>query len=210
MGNFREKKNRGFGKRERSERPAMHKAICADCGRSCEVPFRPIGDKPVYCSDCFGRKEDSGGNRFERRDSRPSFGGEKKMFTAICDKCGRSCEVPFRPTGDKPVYCSDCFSKSDKGASHAPSGDQYKKQFEMLNTKLDNIMRMLFTKEEKPVVKAAPKAVEKKVVASKPVEKKIAAKKPAAKKAVVAKKVAAPKKAVAKKVAKKAVAKKKK
>jgi CxxC-x17-CxxC domain-containing protein len=31
----------------------MHPAVCAQCGKDTTVPFRPRGDKPVYCSDCF-------------------------------------------------------------------------------------------------------------------------------------------------------------
>ena len=31
----------------------MHKATCADCGKECEVPFKPDEDRPVYCRDCF-------------------------------------------------------------------------------------------------------------------------------------------------------------
>ncbi|MCG2717972.1 MAG: DNA-directed RNA polymerase [Nanoarchaeota archaeon] len=31
----------------------MHKTVCADCGNECEVPFKPSGDKPVYCKECF-------------------------------------------------------------------------------------------------------------------------------------------------------------
>ena len=31
----------------------MHKAKCADCGKECEVPFKPSGDRPVYCRDCY-------------------------------------------------------------------------------------------------------------------------------------------------------------
>ena len=31
----------------------MHKAVCADCGNECEVPFKPSEDRPVYCRDCF-------------------------------------------------------------------------------------------------------------------------------------------------------------
>ena len=33
----------------------MHKAICADCGKECEVPFKPTGERPVYCRECFGK-----------------------------------------------------------------------------------------------------------------------------------------------------------
>ncbi|MCL0041343.1 zinc-ribbon domain containing protein [Dehalococcoidia bacterium] len=36
----------------------MYKAVCAACGSECEVPFQPRGDRPVYCSDCFGNQRD--------------------------------------------------------------------------------------------------------------------------------------------------------
>ena len=31
----------------------LYKAVCADCCKHCEVPFRPSGDRPVYCPECF-------------------------------------------------------------------------------------------------------------------------------------------------------------
>ncbi len=34
----------------------MHKVTCADCGQEAEVPFKPTGDRPVLCSDCFNKK----------------------------------------------------------------------------------------------------------------------------------------------------------
>lgn len=49
-----------------------------------------------------------GGGFGGRRDG--GFGGEKVMHRATCAECGSSCEVPFKPTGEKPVYCSACFS----------------------------------------------------------------------------------------------------
>ncbi|EKD32945.1 MAG: hypothetical protein ACD_76C00109G0008 [uncultured bacterium] len=45
------------------------------------------------------------------RDERPS------MHSAICDKCNKECEVPFKPTGSKPIYCRDCFRNEDGGTS---------------------------------------------------------------------------------------------
>ncbi len=33
----------------------MHKAKCAECGKECEVPFKPSGDRPVYCRECFAK-----------------------------------------------------------------------------------------------------------------------------------------------------------
>jgi CxxC-x17-CxxC domain-containing protein len=35
----------------------MHKAICADCKKECSIPFKPSGDRPVYCQDCFSRRK---------------------------------------------------------------------------------------------------------------------------------------------------------
>jgi CxxC-x17-CxxC domain-containing protein len=46
----------GFGGRPRE----MHKAICAECKKECDVPFKPSGDRPVYCKDCFSKRKDSG------------------------------------------------------------------------------------------------------------------------------------------------------
>ena len=38
-------------------------------------------------------------------------GQPREMHTAICDECKKECQVPFKPSGDRPVYCKDCFSK---------------------------------------------------------------------------------------------------
>ncbi len=46
----------GFGGGQRE----MHKATCADCQKECEVPFKPSGDRPVYCKECFSKRKDSG------------------------------------------------------------------------------------------------------------------------------------------------------
>jgi CxxC-x17-CxxC domain-containing protein len=32
----------------------MYPAVCASCGKDCEVPFEPRDGRPVYCSDCYG------------------------------------------------------------------------------------------------------------------------------------------------------------
>jgi len=37
----------------------MHKAVCSDCGKECTVPFKPSGNRPVYCRDCFAKRKDS-------------------------------------------------------------------------------------------------------------------------------------------------------
>ena len=40
------------------------------------------------------------------------YGGERRprqMYDAVCANCGKTAQVPFQPTGARPVYCSDCF-----------------------------------------------------------------------------------------------------
>lgn len=44
----------GSGPRE------MHKTTCGECNKECEVPFKPRGDRPVYCRDCFSRRKNEG------------------------------------------------------------------------------------------------------------------------------------------------------
>ena len=159
--------NRRFNDRG-SGRPEMHSAVCSDCGKDCEVPFRPTGNKPVFCSNCFENKGNVSSNRsdrsdrsdrFDRRDSR-KFGGDKKMYRAVCNKCGKDCEVPFRPSNDKPVYCDNCFGKGDR---EKPKNND-NKQLDIISNKLDKILETLAG-----VVQV--EAVKEKEVSKKEVEK---------------------------------------
>lgn len=232
MGNFNKRERseggnrfgggRSFKDRDRTERKPMHSAVCADCGKRCEVPFRPSGDKPVYCSICFENR-DGGGDRSERRSSRDGGFESKRMFDAICDKCNKDCQVPFKPSSDKPIYCNDCFGKGEErgkrnfAATSAPSTGNHDKQFKMLNEKLDILLKLLRT-ESKPATKSE-KATDievpeiktiKKIVVKKAKEKVVVEDKPKAKKSPKKKETVTKKKSVAKKaVAKKVVAKKK-
>jgi len=184
----------GFGGGRDRGRPDMHSAICADCGRECEVPFRPSGDKPVYCSDCFknqgggdrdrgdrgGRDRDRGGFGGGRDRDRGGF-GEKRMYKAVCAECGQECEVPFKPNGEKPVYCNNCFGKDD-GSFKPKKTDESKQLFELLNTKLDRIIKALESAGIKKV-DAVVKAPEAKKEGKKDDFKEIPFKKPAEPKA---------------------------
>ena len=99
----------------------------------------------------FDRNEQgrAGKRTFERFDRGDSGGRSGKrdferriMHEAICDKCGKRCEVPFKPSGNKPVYCSDCFRKNEypesKGKPDSPS-----RELEEINSKLDRILDAL-------------------------------------------------------------------
>lgn len=143
--------NRSGGSRFGGGRPGadrgpvtMHKAICSDCGNSCEVPFRPTGDKPIFCNDCFGAKR--GGDTPRESARAGSFNGDR-------------------------------FSRKEFGRDN-----EVKKQLEFLGLKIDRLAKVVenlapahaHTTPEKSaqVKKAIKEATSDKKVAKKKVTKK--------------------------------------
>jgi CxxC-x17-CxxC domain-containing protein len=49
------------GSNDRNKGRTMYAAICADCKKECSIPFKPSGDRPVYCKECFSRRKTGGG-----------------------------------------------------------------------------------------------------------------------------------------------------
>ncbi|OGH64212.1 MAG: hypothetical protein A2821_03935 [Candidatus Magasanikbacteria bacterium RIFCSPHIGHO2_01_FULL_41_23] len=134
-------------------------------------------------SEYGGPKKFGNGGGFDRNDrgdrgGRGGFGGRTEMFQAVCSQCQKDCEVPFRPNGRKPVFCSICFGKQggtspDKGGERsfgrpersfdrpsfggrgsrdfAPSRpapqENLKEQFDKLSNKLDRIIDLLMKTE---------------------------------------------------------------
>ena len=47
----------------------------------------------------------------ERRFGGPGRFGPREMHKATCSDCGKECEVPFKPTEGRPIYCRECFQK---------------------------------------------------------------------------------------------------
>lgn len=104
---------------------------------------------------------DSGRGGFSRDRSSGRFGGHSggrdrdfrrerpQMFEAVCSKCGKDCQVPFRPTGSKPVLCNDCFGKESprESRSFGSSAGITPEQFNQINVKLDKILAVLETLE---------------------------------------------------------------
>ncbi len=64
-----------------------------------------FSNQPQRCRDCRQSRRSQNGDR----QTRPSF-------EAVCADCGATATVPFRPKGDRPVYCRTCF------ASKVPAG----------------------------------------------------------------------------------------
>ena len=83
---------------------------CVECG----APFvftigeqeffasRGYTNEPKRCPDC----------RAARKNAQRGYGGggPREMHPVVCAQCGIDTTVPFVPRGDRPVYCSDCFS----------------------------------------------------------------------------------------------------
>ncbi|MFC2174850.1 CxxC-x17-CxxC domain-containing protein [archaeon] len=45
------------------------------------------------------------------------YGAPRQTYKAVCADCGKDCDVPFKPTEGRPVYCRDCYAK------HKPKRD---------------------------------------------------------------------------------------
>jgi CxxC-x17-CxxC domain-containing protein len=110
----------------------MYDVTCAECGVETTVPFKPSGDRPVKCRDCFskdrpprdGPRAGAGGAGGFRNDR-----GPREEHEVTCGECGTQTTVPFKPTGDRPVLCRDCFAKNRPprgagGAGGARGGDR--------------------------------------------------------------------------------------
>lgn len=78
-------------------------------------PNRSFGGNKPYGAKSFGNK---GG--FDR--------GPREMFQANCASCGKTCEVPFRPNGKKPVYCTECFAKNGGPTRNENRSDSFEKK----------------------------------------------------------------------------------
>lgn len=86
---------------------------CRDCGRefvfsASEQEFfaeKGFTNDPGRCPECRAARKN-------RNQGETGYGygrQNRQMYPAVCAACGKSTEVPFRPSGDRPVYCRDCF-----------------------------------------------------------------------------------------------------
>lgn len=87
------------------------KLVCEDCGSEFiftegEQEFyaeKGLVNKPKRCPDC--RK-----NRRQSNRRQGGGGSTRRMYDAVCSKCGIQTQVPFKPIPGKEVYCKDCFT----------------------------------------------------------------------------------------------------
>ncbi len=113
--------------------------VCKDCGEKFIYSARQqehhaelgLRNEPKRCPVCRQsarmRKEDrmvmGGGFRPRPRPGAPAPGpggppgrfagpppGPRETFIATCAQCGKQTDLPFKPRGDRPVYCRACFA----------------------------------------------------------------------------------------------------
>jgi len=97
-------------KEESKDDRKMYPAKCSECGADCEVPFEPEEGKPVKCKECFMKSRPKRNFNNNRGGNNRGFDrGPREMHDAKCTKCGKQCQVPFKPTPGKDVLCQDCF-----------------------------------------------------------------------------------------------------
>ncbi len=93
---------------------------CADCGQpfvwtASEQEFynkKGFTNSPKRCPNCRAKKKAEFGNNRGGFNSGRMNNGPREMFTITCSNCGKQDQVPFKPKGDRPVLCRDCFMKS--------------------------------------------------------------------------------------------------
>jgi len=103
---------------------------CRDCGQaftftSGEQDFYASRgfSEPSRCPDCrAAHKAQRDGGAGGYGSSYGAGRGPREMFSVTCSSCGQEAQVPFQPTGDKPVYCSACFEKRRAAGGNRPSG----------------------------------------------------------------------------------------
>ncbi len=86
--------------------------ICKDCGNPFDFTVRDqmfyaekgFENEPQRCRDCRTARKS------QRGTAAPGAGTTREMYDAVCAQCGESTTVPFRPRGDRPVYCRSCFA----------------------------------------------------------------------------------------------------
>ena len=83
--------------------------VCKECGKEFVVTAgeqefyasRGFENEPKTCKECRAARKN--GSRAPREP--------REMYTAVCAACGKEARVPFKPSGNKEVYCSECFAK---------------------------------------------------------------------------------------------------
>ena len=79
--------------------------VCKDCGQTFTFT---AGEQEFYAEKGFQNEPQrckAGRDAFKK-----NLRANRRMYDVVCSECGKACQVPFQPKGDKPVLCSECFA----------------------------------------------------------------------------------------------------
>jgi CxxC-x17-CxxC domain-containing protein len=83
---------------------------CKDCGNQFVFSAREqqffaekgFQNQPQRCRECRAARRAQNGDAYS--------GTPRPSFETVCAACGINTTVPFRPRGDRPVYCRSCYT----------------------------------------------------------------------------------------------------
>ena len=78
-----------------------------------------------YNDDSNESNPESFGDDDKKEHGQSHGGGDREMHKTVCSDCGQECEVPFKPTEGRPVYCRECFKKHRKPRRSYGGGGGY-------------------------------------------------------------------------------------
>jgi len=137
-----EKQDREKSDRRGPKRFTKRDSGSGDSNRGSRFGSRDSGSRDSGRGSRFGSR-DSGSRDPDRSDRRSNSRADRPTPTEVtCDKCRKRCEVPFKPTSSKPVYCSDCFRKNERSDSRGKS-NQFADDLAEINAKLDRVLKAL-------------------------------------------------------------------
>ncbi len=109
----------------------MHKTVCDACHKPCEVPFKPNGQKQVFCDACFAKTRQTETSDYVRRKDKTVFDG---------------------PDSGKPFQTSETFTSSIATPGDAKIAE-LKREINSVNAKLDKLIDLVSKLSPKKIVK---------------------------------------------------------
>ena len=125
---------------------AMERKLDTLISQSSKRPFeKSYSQKPFQRFDRPQRHDRGrGGNGFR----------ERTYTRVICADCGKECEIPFKPSGDRPVYCKECFSKRRQDSPFKANRDNRPKERDF--PREHRFDKRQAKKRQKPIIKKKP------------------------------------------------------
>jgi len=88
---------------------------CKDCSKDFIFSVRDqefyaekgFQNEPQRCRDCRQARKGPGTG---------GGAGARQSYEAVCAQCGTETTVPFKPRGDRPVYCRTCYTAQTPAA----------------------------------------------------------------------------------------------